>query len=164
MEQASQLAELDRTRDSFVRALAAAPDAALTFLKPGDDYALGGLLVHVNAVLEHYREVLDGILAAGYGQYRANDVADISEPARAGLEPTARAPAMARLEELHGELRDRLAGLSAVDFERQAPVIYHGSTEPYPTSPAAILGWVAGHYEEHVPQIAELLTEYARSG
>src|SRR2546426_68901 len=60
------LADFERARAEWEAALADVPDEALGYLKPGDDYALGGLQVHVNWVLLHYRRILDGLVAGGF--------------------------------------------------------------------------------------------------
>src|SRR5437879_3385644 len=68
MEREAALADFETARKEWEAAFANVPDGALTYLKPGDDYSLGGLQVHVNWVLVHYRRVLDGILAAGFAE------------------------------------------------------------------------------------------------
>src|SRR3989442_12451498 len=68
MEREAALADFETARKEWEAAFAKVPDGALTYLKPGDDYSLGGLQVHVNWVLVHYRRVLDGILAAGFAE------------------------------------------------------------------------------------------------
>src|SRR5256885_11321249 len=60
------LAEFDAALRSFVDELASAPAGSLGYLKPGDDYALGGLVFHVNAVLEHYLGAIDALVASGF--------------------------------------------------------------------------------------------------
>src|SRR5215472_1160789 len=79
----SDLARFDEARTAFSQALAAAPDESLHFLKPGDDYALGGLLYHANAVLTHYDVVLDAIVAAGFGEVTPADPPGLFEVANA---------------------------------------------------------------------------------
>ena len=73
MERDAALADFEAARGEWERAFAQIPDSALTYLKPGDDYSLGGLQVHVNWVLAHYRRVLDGILAAGFSEVGPQD-------------------------------------------------------------------------------------------
>ena len=62
------LIDFAAAREEWETAFAQVPDAALEYLKPGDDYALGGLQVHVNWVLVHYRRVLDGLIDRGFTQ------------------------------------------------------------------------------------------------
>src|SRR5260370_7270698 len=66
MDKGTALADFEAARKEWESAFAEVPDGALAYLKPGDDYALGGLQVHVNWVLTHYRRVLDGIVAGGF--------------------------------------------------------------------------------------------------
>ena len=53
MEREAALADFESARKEWEAAFANVPDGALTYLKPGDDYSLGGLQVHVNWVLVH---------------------------------------------------------------------------------------------------------------
>ena len=45
------VAGFDQSRQEFEEAVRRAPDAALRFKPLGEDYALGGLVVHVSQVL-----------------------------------------------------------------------------------------------------------------
>jgi len=63
----ARLAEFDAARLEFEEAVRAAPDAALRFKPEGEDYALGGLVVHVAQVLRRYATVVDTIRAADWG-------------------------------------------------------------------------------------------------
>ena len=65
-EQEAALADFDRARTEFEEAVRRAPDAALRYRASGDDYALGGLVVHVMQVLDHYARVLAAIHAADW--------------------------------------------------------------------------------------------------
>jgi hypothetical protein len=49
----------------------------------------------------------------------------------------------------------------AASFTRQAAVTFSGSSEPYQTSPADVVGWVRDHYREHTQQIADLVSAWA---
>src|SRR5437879_13554521 len=73
MEREAALADFETARKEWEGAFAKVPDGALTYLKPGDDYSLGGLQVHVNWVLVHYRRVLDGMIAAGFAETAPRD-------------------------------------------------------------------------------------------
>src|SRR5437879_13206393 len=94
MEREAARADFETARKEWEAAFANVPDGALTYLKPGDDYSLGGLQVHVNWVLVHYRRVLDGILAAGFAETAAEDPAGEVRPAvhgaKRGLMPDER--------------------------------------------------------------------------
>src|SRR5437879_12723240 len=105
MEREAALADFEAARKEWEEAFSRVPDGALTYLKPGDDYALGGLQVHVNWVLAHYRRVLDGIVEAGFAQIGPQDPpgaeARALEGARRGLTHAERSGSldeMARLD------------------------------------------------------------------
>src|SRR2546421_12924083 len=83
MSRDAALAELEAARVSFVGAYDGNPGEALSFLKPGDDYALGGLVTHAVAVLEHYRLVLSALLQAGFEEGGPQDPPRVWERAGA---------------------------------------------------------------------------------
>jgi hypothetical protein len=161
----SRLARLEEARTSFLEAINGAPDEALAFLRPGDDYALGGLLVHVNGVLERYGQVLDAIVTDPAGEFDAAavDRAMIRANARAkeGITAASRNEVMATMASLHEHVAAALTRVAARDGERKTPVRYLGG-EPYPTSAADISLWLTDHYLEHVPHVAELLDAWRR--
>lgn len=154
------LASFDDARQLFVGAYADVPDEALAFLVPGEDYALGGLVVHANAVLDHYQFVLEAVTGGGFGTVRAVDPPGFwdqaGEAAKAGLTPAGRAGAFAGLDARHTRFLDAARVLPEEDWVRKAEVFYGDAQEPYPTSPEDILGWLIAHYLEHVPQVSEL--------
>ena len=139
------------------------PTEAMTYLKSGDDYSLGGIAVHVAFVLEHYTNVLDAIASAKFSECRPQDPP--------GLEARALARAKAKItsEEVEAELKDtkrlhhalatKIDALSE-DWTRKAPVWFGNASEAYPTGLADILQWLTGHYEEHVPHLAALTAEW----
>jgi hypothetical protein len=155
------LASFEEARAGFEEAIGSVPDEALGYLEPGDDYALGGLVFHVNAVLEHYGVVLAAIQAAGFGETSPSDPPGLFETANArakeGLPPEERAGALARMEGLHGTVVGMLESVDAGDWQRKAPVRYGPGSDPFPTSPADVTGWLTGHYLEHVPHVGQLL-------
>jgi ketosteroid isomerase-like protein len=157
----------DKARSSFLDRLEAAPDQSLAYLKPGDDYALGGLVYHVNAVLEHYLGVLDAMVSAGFKETEARDRPGLFEEAnaraKAGLDRTELSVAVAATERLHGAVTAAVAPLPEDDFERKVPVRLEPGADPYPTSANDVLGWLTGHYEEHVPHIESLLEAWTAS-
>jgi hypothetical protein len=73
MDRDAALADFEAARLEWESAFAQVPDGALAYLKAGDDYALGGLQVHVNWVLTHYRRVLDGMIAGRFGDLGPQD-------------------------------------------------------------------------------------------
>jgi len=164
LDRDTALKEFDAARGAFVGAYDRVPDEALAFLKPGEDYALGGLVTHAVAVLEHYRLVLSAVLDAGFGEVRPEDPPGFWEQqgvaARAGLRPEERAGAFAALDRCHAEFVDAVAALGAEDWDRKAPVWFGKAAEALPTSPADIWGWLNGHYLEHVDQVGQLYREW----
>jgi hypothetical protein len=160
------LADFDRARSDWEEAFARVPDAALGFLKPGDDYALGGLAVHVNAVLSGYLTLLHEIVAADFQDLTPSPPADaeaVALAARRGLSPAERGPALAEMRRLHVEFRDALAALQETGWTRVCQVVYGPGQDPLATKPEDVLGWVRDHYREHVPHSAELVDEWRRA-
>lgn len=164
MDREAALADFDVARQEWEAAFGKVPDAALTYLKQGDDYALGGLQVHVVWVLEHYRRVLGGIVSCGFGPVGPQDPPGAEErardKARRGLQPGERAESLREMERLHKAVREATSKLPSTDWNRKAPVVYGQGEEPYPTCPEDIVGWLREHYREHVTQSAELIADW----
>jgi hypothetical protein len=139
MSRDADLADFDAARAEWEGAFARVPDEALGYLKAGDDYALGGLQVHVNWVLLHYRRVLAGIVAGRFGRLEPQDAPgegdDASHRAMAGLTPGERKKSLDEMERLHAAVRATAAKISDADWTRQADVVYGVGQDPYPTSP-----------------------------
>jgi hypothetical protein len=161
------LKDFEASRVAFVDAYAEVPDEALAFCKPGEDYALGGLVTHAVAVLEHYQFVLSAVLDAGFEEVRPEDPPSFWEDqtlrAHAGLQPAERGAAFAELDRRHQEFVAAVSSLPENDWDRKAPVWFGSSAEPLPTSPADIWGWLNDHYLEHIAQVGELQTEWEAS-
>jgi hypothetical protein len=164
MSRDSDLADFDAARQEWESAFALVPDGALGYLKPGDDYALGGLQVHVNWVLVHYSRVLDGIIAGKFGRLEPQDSPGEADKAnrraREGLPPGERRKSLDDMERLHASVRGAAAKLPADCWSRKAPVVYGVGQDPYPTSPEEIVGWLRDHYREHVQQSADLIADW----
>lgn len=158
------LAGFDEAHSTFRDVIEQAPESSLGYLKPGDDYALGGLVYHVNAVLEHYLGVLDALRASDFKEVEPRDRPGLFEEANAraksGLDPRERDGALAATDRLHADVRAAMAAFAEGDVKRKAPVRYEPGAEPYPTSPADVLGWLTDHYREHVPHAEQLLTSW----
>ncbi len=166
MDRPAALDDFEAARREWEEAFGRVPDAALTYLKEGDDYSLGGLQVHVNWVLAHYRRVLDAIVAAGFEQLRAHDPPGAEqkalEGARRGLDRAGRVESLKEMGRLHARVRDAVERLPESDWTRKAPVVYGEGEDPFPTCPEDILGWLREHYREHVVQSAELIEDWRR--
>jgi DinB superfamily len=167
MQRTPALADFDRGRDEFLGAMEAAPDACLTFLKPGDIYSIGGLAVHCNWVLRHYLRVLDKLAVANPAEFRTEDPpeekAEADRRALAGLQPAERAVELRTLATLHGDVIRRAMTIPDEAWEQKTNVLFGDSKEPYPTSPDDVLGWLRDHYREHVPQAADLIAQWRTS-
>ena len=158
------LADFHKARGEWEAALAEVPDEALAYLKPGDDYALGGLQVHVNWVLVHYRRVLDGLIAGDFAPIGPLDPAgendEFNARAKAGLTGAGRRQELADMDEMHKAVLNAASGLPEASWSRKAPVVYGAGQDPYPTSPEEIIGWLSDHYREHVQQCPELVAAW----
>jgi hypothetical protein len=164
MERDAALSDFDAARDAFLAALEPAPDEALTFLRPGDIYAIGGLPVHCNWVLKHYQRVLQHLARADGAEFRAVDPEgehdEANQRALAGLAAGERAPELAELKRLHQGVKQAAGQVPATAWESKTPVFYGGGADAFPTSPDDVLGWLRDHYREHVPHAGELLAEW----
>jgi len=159
----STMAAFEAARDGYLETMKGVPPGALGYLKPGDDYSLGGIAVHVNFVLEHYANVLKALIAARFAECRPEDPPGLEE--RAGTRASAALGAaevgdeLARTQNLHQDVT-RLVGGLAADRDRRAPVWYPDAKEAYPTSAADVLMWLTDHYREHVPQVDALVASW----
>jgi hypothetical protein len=168
MERDAALADFDAARAEWDAAFAKVPEGALDYLKEGDDYALGGLQVHVNWVLTHYTRILDAIVSGGFKPVGPKDSAgdgdEAAKRARAGLTAKARPRALYDEERLHAAVLTSVGKLKEGDWSRKAAVVFGEGQDPYPTSPEDIVGWLIDHYREHVPQSGELISEWESPG
>src|SRR3989442_5601871 len=150
LDREAALTELAASRDTFVGAYEAVPDEALAFLKPGEDYALGGLVPHARAVLEHYLLILSTVVESGFAEVRPEDPPGFWEnqgmESHEGLQPEERARAFADLARCHDDFVAAVRALAEEDWERKAPVWFGGADEALPTSAADIWGWLNDHY------------------
>jgi hypothetical protein len=161
------IADFEKARTEWESALAQVPDGALEYLKPGDDYALGGLQVHVNWVLVHYRRVLDGLIAGGFAPLAPMDPAgendEYNRRAKAGLNADGRRKALVEMTAMHKWLLEAVKKVPDDSWSRKAPVVYGAGQDPYPTSPEDVIGWLTDHYREHVQQCPELVASWRES-
>jgi DinB superfamily len=161
------LGDFEAARKEWETAFGQVPDEALAYLKPGDDYALGGLQVHVNWVLVHYRRVLDGLIDGGFAPLDPLDPpgenAEFNRQAKAGLTSEGRREALADMASVHRAVLDAAKELPNESWSRKAPVVYGASQDPYPTSAEDVIGWLADHYREHVQQCPELVASWRQT-
>ena len=161
----SALKSFDTARDTYLDAIGKVPAEAMTFLKAGDDYSLGGIAVHVAYVLEHYTNVLDAIATADFSECRPQDPPGLEAralaKAKSRLTPDEVQAELAKTQHLHVVLAKRVGSLSE-DWSRKAPTWYGDAAEPYPTGPGDVLQWVTDHYFEHVPHLAQLVAQWEK--
>jgi len=161
------LRDFEVARKEWEIAFAQVPDAALAYLKPGDDYALGGLEVHVNWVLVHYRRILDGLVDGGFAPLDPLDPpgehADFNQRSKAGLTGESRLRELADMASVHRAVVEAAEGVSDDNWARKTPVVYGAGQDPFPTSPEDVIGWLADHYREHVQQCPELVAEWRKT-
>ncbi|HET6314980.1 MAG TPA: DinB family protein [Chloroflexota bacterium] len=159
------LGEFETAREAFQESVRRAPDAALRYKPPGEDYALGGLVVHVSDVLRRYTTLLDSLRQHEFAAFTAPDHATPEEDATriaAGFGGEARGPVLEEMRAAHSALVDAVLLYPEHDFTREAAVVY-GSGDPYPTSPSHVVGWVADHYREHTQQVQDLVSAWAEA-
>jgi hypothetical protein len=162
-DRAERLAEFEAARTEFEEAVRRAPDAALRFKPAGEDYALGGLVVHVTDVLQRYALVLAALRDAGFSPLVAPDHVTSEADAkliREGFDGTQRMTVLSAMREAHAQL---VQNIGEDDFERKADVTYGSAGAPYPTSANDVLGWVLDHYREHITQIGDLVNAWSAS-
>jgi hypothetical protein len=167
MQRAAALADFELARNEWESAFAQVPEGALAYLKPGDDYALGGLQVHVNWVLTHYRRVIDGVIAGGFAQLGPQDgpgdAEAAGEKAKAGLEARDRTKALDEMGRLHIAIVGAVTRLPEADWSRKCAVVYGAGQDPFPTSPEDVIEWLRDHYREHVQQSGDLIGDWEAS-
>jgi len=169
VDREARLANFSRGRDEFEQLYRTVPDDALSYIPEGEDYALGGLAVHVTDALYHYAHVLDVMKQANYGEVRAIDPVDDAKRSRdsmvaAGFPGSDRSAVFGEMRAAHDAVASRLSALPADEFGKPAPVLYGAeSQEPYVTRASDVLGWVVDHYQDHIKQVAELLARWRQT-
>ena len=158
---AEALAKLDAAYVSIVSVFEPMPDAALAWLKPGDDYAIGGIVIHLIQSLDGYIATLAAMEAAGYrdteGPGEDEKAVDAGlRHARRGLAPEERRSVFQQLGEKQARLREQAGRASEAQFTTLVGVRYPDDDAPYPTSVALVLQWMTEHYVEHVPHAEQL--------
>lgn len=163
------LASFEQAYAAFLAAFDQAPDAALSYVPPGDAYALGILPLHLQDQIRDYMGLLQRMLADNFAPIdlgqdterettSANRYAYLAEQRPTGAD---RAGMLAELASVHREAQARLVSLDEATATRTAAVIYSAGTPPYPTSARAILGWLQDHYQEHAKQTQDMLAQWS---
>lgn len=159
------LARLEAAHGSIQDAFATMPDAALAWLKPGDDYAIGGIVIHLIQSLDGYIGTLEALRAAGYsdtdGPGEDEAVVDAQlVHARRGLASTERAGTFTEMKTKQARLTAIASTADEAQFGTLVGVRYPGDEAPYPTSVALVVQWMTEHYAEHVPHAQQLFAEW----
>src|SRR2546421_7299968 len=117
VESNAVLATFTAARDEYLQTMRRVPEGASEYLKPGDDYSLGGIAVHVNFVLEHYTNVLDALIEGGFAECRPEDPTGLQERANArakeALPAGEVAVELATTEKLHARVSELIASVAA---------------------------------------------------
>jgi hypothetical protein len=159
------LAKLDAAHAAIADAFAAMPDDALAWLKPGDDYAIGGVAIHLIQSLDGYIGTLAALDAAGYrdteGPGEDETIVDAQlAHARRGVSAAERSSTFAEMRTKHERLAALARRPSDAQFEALLGVTYPGDEAPYPTSVALVVQWMTDHYVEHVPHVQTLYSQW----
>lgn len=162
MDRDAALEAFQAARAQCEQAFARVPAGALSYVKPGDEYSLGGLQLHVNWTLQKYSRVLSAILAFRFQrvlgpQHPPGAEARAHEAAGRPLAPAERERAVAEMARLHDQVFATCRSMPEEDWPRQAQVVYEAGRDPDPTSPQDIVAWLTDHYREHAAQCAALI-------
>lgn len=163
------LETFEQAYTAFRAAFDQVPDAALSFVPPGDAYALGILPLHLQDQIRDYMALLQHMLGQDFTQIdhsqggehekkTANRYAYLAEQRPTGAD---RAGMLADLASVHQEAKAQWAALTEATATRTASVIYSAGSAPYPTSARAILGWLQDHYQEHAKQTQDMLAQWS---
>ncbi|TMB95911.1 MAG: hypothetical protein E6J38_04900 [Chloroflexi bacterium] len=159
------IAALEKARKAIDDAFAPMPDSALAYLKPGDDYAIGGIVIHLIQSLDGYIATLEALGQAGYRDTEgpAEDESVVEGQlahARLGLTPAERKSTFAEMAAKQQQLGRLAAKANDDEYARLVGVSYPGDDVPYPTSVALVLQWMTEHFTEHVPHARQLFAEW----
>jgi hypothetical protein len=178
IERETALANLDHARDDFEQAFAAVPDGALDWMPADEEYSFGTILAHMRRAIEMYSVILDLMREAEFEEVRLasipGDYATVEEQPTTYEEDMAitlrhgarvkydRQGAIDALDAAHDRLAGKLRALATEEYTRATPVVYAGTTEPFPTRASDILKWITDHYNEHVVQFGAMLKQWQK--
>jgi DinB family protein len=155
------LHELFVARGEVATAFSDVPDAALGYRGASDEYALSGVIVHLTATIDHYRRVVEGMVDHTFTAFSVvpqdpGVEAAHAERCKRGFGAGEREEAFALLESANDDFGAAVLRLEPRDYARRVPVTYKAGEAPHDTSAADIVGWLTGHYREHVPAITAM--------
>jgi len=148
-------------RGEFASAFAAVPDSALAYKGASDEYALSGIVVHLNATIDHYRRVVEGLIDREFKPFAIQPQdpgveAAHAKRAQSGFAAGERDEAFALLEAAHDDFAKSILTVQPQDYARKVSIIYKTGDAAHDTSPADIVGWLTDHYREHVPSVQKM--------
>jgi hypothetical protein len=160
-ERERDLHELFVARGEFAEAFTDVPDAALQYKGASDQYALSGVVVHLIATIDHYRRVIEGMIDTGFKPFALQPQdpgveAAHTKRAQTGFAAGERDEAFALLESAHDDLAKAVLTVQPQDYPARVPVTYKGGESAHPTSPSDVVGWLTGHYREHIPDVRKM--------
>ena len=125
-DRGARIAELGRLRDEFERSYQSVPDEALRYVPAGDDYTLGGLVVHVADTFIHYGHVLDVMKEAGYKEVRVVDPVDDAkrrrdDMVREGFPGAERSAVFADMHRAHEAFASKLSAIPDAEMMIMGP-------------------------------------------
>jgi hypothetical protein len=118
--------------------------------------------------MDHYLDVYGRMSAANFGPVNLGADPTLAQREAAQhqrlvtTKPTGadRAAMLSDLNAIHQRVTERFSELDDATVTRQADVVYSPGADPYPTSVAAIFGWLTDHYDEHIAQTAQLIERW----
>ena len=158
-----EISSFKKSADDFIVAFNAIPPQGLTYKPHGDDYTVGGLIVHVLDIMKKYSSVLDSIEDPSKKEPVRSDhhISKQEEKwIQEGINEEERTVFIKEVESLQKSLIERMETLSEEQYKTKTPVIYENATDAFPTSPADLLGWLRDHYIEHIVQIEKLVKDW----
>ncbi len=148
-------------RGEFASAFAAVPDSALPYKGAADGYALSGIVVHLNATIDHYRRVVEGLIDREFKPFAIQPQdpgveAAHAKRAQTGFAAGERDEAFALLEAAHDDFVKSILTVQPQDYARKISITYKAGDTAHDTSAADIVGWLTAHYREHVPNVQQM--------
>ena len=148
-------------RGEFAAAFVAVPDTALQYKGASDEYALSGIVVHLSATIDHYRRVVEGLIDREFKPFAIQPQDPAVEAAHAkrcqtGFAAGERDEAFALLEAAHDDFAKSVLTIQPQDYGRKISITYKAGDTAHDTSAADIVGWLTGHYREHVPNVQKM--------
>jgi hypothetical protein len=136
------------------------PNDKLSLKKPGEEYSLSGLIVHVTEILAFYTDVINRISvlpAERPSEIRVSkDISDYSKKIiTEGVAPADKPRMLEVLKRTQRYFDDRVNQLPPEAYTIEVPIFYEDDGKSTMTSPALVVKWVTDHYVEHTQTIRD---------